>query len=68
MIEYTKTLRSKLRVFEWASVAYTSALTGQRIQKVLTAGLALRLSCLLKFAFGLLPFPKFPSFISRLLG
>lgn len=37
MVEYTKTLRSKLRVFEWASVAYTSALTGQRIQKVLTA-------------------------------
>jgi len=34
---YTKTLRSKLRVFEWASVVYTSALTGQRIQKVLSA-------------------------------
>jgi len=38
MNEYTKTLRSKLRVFEWASVVYTSALTGQRIQKVLQAG------------------------------
>ena len=37
MNEYTKTLRSKLRVFEWASVVYTSALTGQRIQKVLQA-------------------------------
>ena len=33
--EYTKTLRSKLRVFEWATVVYTSALTGQRVQKVL---------------------------------
>ena len=37
MNEYTKTLRSKLRVFEWASVVYTSALTGQRIQRVLQA-------------------------------
>mmetsp|Transcript_3511 Transcript_3511/g.15647 ORF Transcript_3511/g.15647 Transcript_3511/m.15647 type:complete len:811 (-) Transcript_3511:963-3395(-) len=37
MNEYTKTLRSKLRVFEWASVVYTSALTGQRVQKVLRA-------------------------------
>ena len=37
MVQYTKTLRSKLRVFEWASVVYTSALTGQRIQKVLAA-------------------------------
>ena len=37
MNEYTKTLRSKLRVFEWASVVYTSALTGQRVQKVLQA-------------------------------
>ena len=35
MNEYTKSLRSKLRVFEWASVVYTSALTGQRVQKVL---------------------------------
>ena len=37
MNEYTKSLRSKLRVFEWASVVYTSALTGQRVQKVLAA-------------------------------
>ena len=37
MNEYTKTLRSKLRVFEWATVVYTSALTGQRVQKVLAA-------------------------------
>ena len=35
MNEYTKTLRSKLRVFEWASVTYVSALTGRRTQKVL---------------------------------
>ena len=37
MNEYTKSLRSKLRVFEWASVVYVSALTGQRVQKVLAA-------------------------------
>jgi GTP-binding protein len=37
MNEYTKTLRSKLRVFEWASVTYVSALTGRRTQKVLEA-------------------------------
>jgi hypothetical protein len=28
----------------------------------------LRFSCLLTFSFGLLPFPNFPSFISRLVG
>ena len=37
MTQYTATLRSKLRVFEWASVVYTSALTGQRVQKMLDA-------------------------------
>jgi len=37
MNKYTEELRNKLRVFEWASVVYTSALTGQRILKVLEA-------------------------------
>ena len=33
MNEYTKSLRSKLRVFEWASVVYTSALTGNACRR-----------------------------------
>ena len=37
MNSYTDDLRSKLRVFEWASIIYTSALTGQRITKILDA-------------------------------
>ena len=37
MNSYTDDLRSKLRVFEWASIIYTSALTGQRISKILDA-------------------------------
>ena len=37
MNSYSDDLRSKLRVFEWANIIYTSALTGQRISKILDA-------------------------------
>lgn len=37
MNKYTDELRLKLRVFEYAEIVYTSALTGQRIQKILDA-------------------------------
>ena len=35
MNKYTLEMRQKLRVFEYAEIVYTSALTGQRIQKIL---------------------------------
>ena len=37
MNKYTDDMRLKLRVFEYAEIVYTSALTGQRIQKILDA-------------------------------
>ena len=37
MNSYSDDLRSKLRVFNWANIIYTSALTGQRISKILDA-------------------------------
>ena len=37
MNAFTDELRTKLRVFEWASIIFTSALTGQRISKILDA-------------------------------
>ena len=37
MNKYTDEMRLKLRVFEYAEIVYTSALTGQRIQKILDA-------------------------------
>ena len=37
MNKYTNDMRLKLRVFEYAEIVYTSALTGQRIQKILDA-------------------------------
>ena len=35
MNKYTDEMRIKMRVFEYAEIVYTSALTGQRIQKIL---------------------------------
>jgi len=35
MNKYTTEMRQKLRVFEYAEIVFTSALTGQRIQKIL---------------------------------
>jgi GTP-binding protein len=37
MNKYTDEMRIKMRVFEYAEIVYTSALTGQRIQKILDA-------------------------------